>query len=86
LRRAQDGSYVIVILNFTPVERRGYRIGAPDSGKYCEIFNSNAGIYGGSNTGNGSGLEAEPTTWMGFPQSLVVTVPPLAGIIIKHNQ
>jgi 1,4-alpha-glucan branching enzyme len=86
LRRAQDGSYAIVILNFTPVERRGYRIGAPDSGKYCEIFNSNAGIYGGSNTGNGSGLETEPTSWMGFPQSLVVTVPPLAGIIIKHNQ
>jgi 1,4-alpha-glucan branching enzyme len=85
LRRARDGSYVIVVLNFTPLERYGYRIGAPDSGKYREIFNSNAEIYGGSNTGNGTGLVAEDTPWMGFAHSLVITVPPLAGIIIQHN-
>ncbi len=84
-RRARDGSYVLVVLNFTPVQRHGYRIGAPDSGQYREIFNSNAETYGGSNTGNGAGLEAEDSPWMGYTHSLVITVPPLAGIIIQHN-
>ncbi len=82
-RIAMDGSNVIVVLNFTPVQRHGYRIGASDSGKYREILNSNAEIYGGSNTGNGAGLEAEDIPWMGYRHSLVITVPPLAGIIIQ---
>ncbi len=85
-RRAADGSNVIVVLNFTPVQRHGYRIGASDSGNYLEIFNSNAEIYGGSNTGNGAGLEAEDIPWMGYQHSLVITVPPLAGIIIQRRK
>ncbi len=85
-RRARDGSNLIVVLNFTPVQRYGYRIGASNSGKYREILNSNAEIYGGSNTGNGAGLEAEDTPWMGYPHSLVITVPPLAGIIIEREK
>jgi 1,4-alpha-glucan branching enzyme len=85
-RRSRDGSFVIVVLNFTPVERHGYRIGASEGGKYREILNSNAEIYGGSNSGNGTGLEAEDLSWMGYPHSLVITVPPLAGIIIQRDQ
>jgi 1,4-alpha-glucan branching enzyme len=84
-RRACDGSHVIVALNFTPVQREGYRIGSPHGGRYREILNSNAAIYGGSNTGNGEGLNAEDTSWMGYPHSLVVTLPPLAGIILKRD-
>jgi len=85
-RRARDGSFVIVVLNFTPVPRQGYRIGAPEGGKFKEIFNSNAQLYGGSNLGNGAGLEAQDAPWMGYPHSLVVTVPPLAGIILQREK
>ncbi|BCB27086.1 1,4-alpha-glucan branching enzyme GlgB [Sulfurimicrobium lacus] len=82
LRWGHDGSMVAVVLNFTPVPREGYRIGVPKVGAYREIFNSDSAYYGGSNTGNGSGMMSESQPWMGFEQSLVITVPPLAGIIL----
>lgn len=85
LRRARDGSHVLVLLNFTPVPREGYRIGVPQSGRYLEVLNSDANCYGGGNLGNGVGLQSEDQPWMGYPHSVVVTLPPLAGVILKHE-
>ena len=85
VRYAGDGSYVIVVLNFTPVLRTNYRIGVPQTGSYSEIFNSDSIYYGGSNAGNGAGLPADAAAWMGYPASLTLTVPPLAGVILVHN-
>ncbi len=82
-RRARDGSCVLVLLNFTPVPREGYRIGVPQAGKYQEVLNSDAACYGGSNLGNGAGLQSDDQPWMGYPHSVVVTLPPLAGLILK---
>ncbi len=84
-RRASDGSFVAVVINFTPVPRLGYRIGVPQPGVYREILNSDSHYYGGSNQGNGAGLLAEDLPWMGYPHSLVITVPPLAGIILSRS-
>jgi 1,4-alpha-glucan branching enzyme len=83
LRRARDGSCVLVLLNFTPVPREGYRIGVPQAGKYREILNSDAECYGGGNVGNGAGLQSAEQPWMGYPHSVVVTLPPLAGLILQ---
>jgi 1,4-alpha-glucan branching enzyme len=83
IRRARDGSFAIIVLNFTPVLRHNYRIGVPKSGQYKEIFNSDAEYYGGSNQGNGTGLQTENVAWMNYSQSLLITLPPLAGMIIK---
>lgn len=83
IRRARDGSFVIIVLNFTPVLRHNYRIGVPKSGEYAEIFNSDASCYHGSNQGNGAGLRTENIAWMNHAQSLLITLPPLAGLIIK---
>ena len=85
IRYASDGSYVIVVLNFTPVLRTNYRIGVPQTGSYSEIFNSDSIYFGGSNAGNGAGLLADAAAWMGYPASLTLTVPPLAGVILVHN-
>ncbi|MDR3393934.1 MAG: 1,4-alpha-glucan branching protein GlgB [Parasulfuritortus sp.] len=82
LRRDRQGRTVICAFNFTPIPRDGYRIGCPSGGLWREIFNSDSEWYGGSNTGNGVGLLAEEQPWMGFGHSLVVTLPPLAGIIL----
>ena len=82
-RRAED--YVVVVCNFTPVARHGYRIGVPDGGFYRELFNSDSTYYGGSNIGNGSGLTTEPTPWHGRPFSLLVEVPPLGGVVLKRQ-
>ncbi len=85
IRRARDGNFAIIVLNFTPVLRHNYRIGVPKSGQYTEIFNSDANYYGGSNQGNGAGLQTETVAWMNHKQSLLITLPPLAGLIIKPN-
>jgi 1,4-alpha-glucan branching enzyme len=82
-RRARDGGFIVIMLNFTPVLRQNYRIGVPLAGRYQELLNSDAACYGGSNQGNGSGLSSQPVPWMSHKQSLVVTLPPLAGIILQ---
>ncbi len=83
IRRAGD-DFLLVIVNFTPVPRHGYRIGVPRGGEYREVFNSDAAIYGGSNMGNGGQrLQAEELPWMNQPYSLSLTLPPLAGLIVK---
>jgi 1,4-alpha-glucan branching enzyme len=76
-------SFAIIALNFTPVPRENYRIGVPTLGVYKEIFNSDAACYGGSNLGNGAGVESEQIAWMNQQYSVMLTLPPLAGIILE---
>jgi 1,4-alpha-glucan branching enzyme len=77
----KDGTdHVVVLLNFTPVPRHGYRVGVPEPGRYREVLNSDSQYYGGSNLGNPV-VPTEPVPCMGQPHSIVVTMPPLAGIV-----
>lgn len=85
VRRARNGNFAIIALNFTPVLRHNYRIGVPKSGQYVEVFNSDAEIYGGSNQGNGAGLQTENIPWMNHAQSLLITLPPLGGLIMEFK-
>jgi 1,4-alpha-glucan branching enzyme len=80
--RRHRGSSLVVLLNFTPVPRHGYRVGVPEPGRYAEIFNSDSMHYCGGNIGNGS-VDAESVEWMGRPYSLSLTLPPLGGIILR---
>jgi 1,4-alpha-glucan branching enzyme len=82
LRYARDGSYVIVVMNLTPVPRHGYRIGVPCRGEYRELLNSDSHYYGGSDLGNEGNLLSDDQSWMGRPASLTLTLPPLACLII----
>jgi 1,4-alpha-glucan branching enzyme len=86
VRRAEDPKdEVIAVFNFTPVVREGYRLGVPEPGRYSELINTDAAIYGGSNAGNAGGLASEPVPAHGMAQSLVLTLPPLAGLILKRE-
>ncbi len=85
VRRARNGNFAIIALNFTPVLRHNYRIGVPNRGQYVEVFNSDAEIYGGSNQGNGAGLQTENIAWMNHAQSLLITLPPLGGLILEYK-
>ena len=77
--------HIVVLANFTPVPRTGYRVGVPQTGHYREIFNSDSAHYGGSNVGNGSGLTVEETSWQGQRYSVVVSLPPLAVVYLKPD-
>ncbi len=84
VRKSRNGACLLVVLNFTPVARFGYRVGAPAPGHWRERLNSDSQFYAGSNLGNGAGAEATDTPWNQQPHSLVLTLPPLAGIILEQ--
>jgi len=84
IRRARDpNDFVVVVANFTPVLREGYRLGVPELGYYRELLNTDAAVYGGSNSGNAGGQMAEPVPWMGRPCSLNLRLPPLGALFLK---
>jgi 1,4-alpha-glucan branching enzyme len=85
-RRLDGPDEAVVILNFTPVPRPGYRVGVPRPGWYRECFNSDSAIYGGSNLGNGGGVASDAIPWMDHPHSLLLTLPPLAGLILQCQE
>ncbi|MDG5816755.1 1,4-alpha-glucan branching protein GlgB [Chitinispirillales bacterium ANBcel5] len=76
-------SRVLVICNFTPVVREGYRVGVPLGGFWEEIFNSDAEVYGGSGVGNAGGVKTDDLPWHGQQHSLLITLPPLAAVVFK---
>ncbi|MGH8272996.1 MAG: 1,4-alpha-glucan branching protein GlgB [Gammaproteobacteria bacterium] len=77
---------VLVVSNFTPVPRHGYRIGVPHAGRWREAMNTDASIYGGSNLGNSGGVETEAVAAHGHAQSLVLTLPPLATLFLIREE
>jgi 1,4-alpha-glucan branching enzyme len=86
LRKAQTtGTQVLMIGNFTPVPRYGYRVGVPCTGFWCELLNSDADLYGGSNIGNAGGVEAVEGGSHGRPCHIEVTLPPLGMIFLVHS-
>jgi len=74
---------VLVVCNFTPVPRTGYRVGVPHGGYWREMLNSDAREYAGSGLGNLGGVSAEEIPTHGRPFSLKVTLPPLAALFFK---
>jgi 1,4-alpha-glucan branching enzyme len=81
LRRAGP-EFVVVVLNFTPVVREGYRIGVPASGPYRELLNSDASTYGGGNVGNAGAVLAASQPAHGMAHSLTLTLPPLSAVLL----
>ncbi len=84
LPKEQNAS-VLVACNFTPVPRRGYRVGVPHEGHWNEVLNSNAAIYGGTDEGNFGGCTADPIPTHGFDHSVLLNLPPLAIVLLKQQ-
>jgi len=82
IRKADNGDAVLVLSNFTPVPRHGYRIGVDQPGRYVEILNTDASAYGGSGLGNGA-VQTEQVGAHGRPCSLSLSLPPLATIMLR---
>jgi 1,4-alpha-glucan branching enzyme len=76
-------SVVLVVCNFTPVPRFAYQVGVPSTGRWEELLNSDAGVYGGGGLGNLGGIEATDKPWHGRPYSLLMTVAPLSVMMFR---
>jgi 1,4-alpha-glucan branching enzyme len=76
-----DAPPLLVVCNFAPVVHHGLRLGVPRAGTWREVLNTDSGHYGGSNVGTPLAAAAtEPHGSHGRPQSIVITVPPLATV------
>lgn len=83
IRRGKNpDDHVLIILNFTPSVHHNYVVGVPQTAAYEVIFNSDSEYYGGSNAGDDI-VQAEWGDWHNQPAHIKVTIPPLAGIILK---
>jgi 1,4-alpha-glucan branching enzyme len=76
---------LLVVLNLTPVPRPNYRLGVPHAGRYEPIFNSDAAVYGGSEYAGVDMLESESVPSNGRDQSVVLQIPPLAGVVYRYQ-
>jgi 1,4-alpha-glucan branching enzyme len=86
VRYAEDRRQcIVVVCNFTPLQRTDYRIGVPRGGMYHELINSDLDIYGGSGISNGPELHADPKPCHSFAHSLSLTLPPLATLILQPS-
>jgi 1,4-alpha-glucan branching enzyme len=74
---------VAVACNFTPMPRSDYRIGVPSKGFWREVVNTDAADYGGANMGNMGGVHTQDIASHGFAQSICLTLPPLATLILQ---
>jgi 1,4-alpha-glucan branching enzyme len=81
--RTDGDSELVCVCNFSPVARTGYRLGLPAPGDYHEVLNTDAEIYGGTNTGNMGTVEAEPVPWHGLDYSCLLTLPPLGAVWLR---
>jgi 1,4-alpha-glucan branching enzyme len=81
-----DDPPALVVCNLTPVPRQGYRVGVPRAGRWTERFNTDAEPYGGSGLGNLGGAVTDAVPSHGHAASLSLTLPPLATIILVHEQ
>lgn len=71
----------VVVSNFTPVPRENFRLGVPKAGRYLEVFNSDAEVYGGSGMGNMGAVETTGQGWNDRQDSVLVTLPPLSTVV-----
>jgi 1,4-alpha-glucan branching enzyme len=74
----ESGGCVLVVLNLTPTLHRNYRVGLPRPGRWVELLNSDATLYGGGNQGNAGVVVAAPVSCHGQPQSAEFVLPPLS--------
>ena len=84
-RGGADDKQIVVVLNMTPVERSGYRVGFPEAGRWREVLNTDAAVYGGGDRGNMGGVKTDATPWHDQEQSAEVTLPPLSAIIFEQD-
>lgn len=85
-RRTDDkGSDVIVVCNFTPIERDSYRIGIPEEKNYEIAISSNDVKYGGTQVVEPMLIQSEEEPMHGKANSIVLNIPPMSVLYLKPS-
>ena len=87
IRKGREGAApVLVVCNFTPVERVARRIGVPASGRWIERLNTDSEYYGGGGIGNLGAVESDEVAASGRAHSISITLPPLSTIFFELDR
>lgn len=78
--------FVVVILNFTPVERDHFTIGVPYAGIYHEVFNSASKTYGGTWETDNPESQTVARPFKQFDYQLETNVPAFGALILKPTK
>ena len=81
--KAED--QLLVVCNFTPVERKNFWVGVPCEGTYTEILNSDAKEFEGEGRVNKKPLRAVLGECDGKQQHIVFDLPPLSVVVFKYD-
>jgi 1,4-alpha-glucan branching enzyme len=76
LRKAPGAPPVAIIANMTPAVRHNYRVPLHHDGRWAEILNTDAPVYGGTGVGNLGAIVAQGG-------AAEVTLPPLATLMFE---
>lgn len=79
-----DGNEIIIVCNFTPVDRTGYLVGA-DSGKYSVVFNTDSKKYGGTGFSTKGSIRLINTPMHGFEKSFKLNLAGNSALYIKKT-
>jgi 1,4-alpha-glucan branching enzyme len=80
--RRDGGDSLIVVCNFTPVPREGYRLGVPDASEIATLLSSDDTRFGGSGYQAPARVKTENVSWQGFTRSIQLPLPPLAAVVL----
>ncbi|MDE2369339.1 MAG: 1,4-alpha-glucan branching protein GlgB [Burkholderiales bacterium] len=84
VRKSRDGALMLVVSNFTPVVHERMRIGVPRAGRWIERLNTDSAWYAGGNVGTPlAAAHSEPHRSHGRPDSVLLTLPPLATVFLE---
>jgi len=83
LRKDKKGDALIIAVNFSPVHRKGYRLGVPVPGRYGVVLNSDDTAFGGSGDGDKSSIPSEDIPCQGMDQSITIDLPAMAGVVYR---
>jgi 1,4-alpha-glucan branching enzyme len=73
---ASPDAVVACVANFAGMPHHNYRLGLPSAGRWREILNTDADLYGGSGVGNLGSVTATEEPWHGQPASALLQLPP----------
>ena len=77
---------VIVISNFTPVDRKAHTIGVPQSGEYEILLDSAKKKFGGEKANKNIVLKAQKGECDGLPYRILIDIDGLSTIYIKRKK
>ena len=84
-RRIDDsGNEVIIVCNFVPVKREGYRIGVPYEGQWQQVLSTDDAKYGGTGEIDNKKKKTEDYSMHGYDQSITIDIPPLSAMFFKY--